>query len=230
MDLLLLSNSVRPGEDYLAYAINPIGEIVGARRKAVFVPYAGVTNAWDAYAAKVRHALSSLPIDVISVHETRDPVAAVREAECVIVGGGNTFHLLKLCREAGLLDVIREVVRAGVPYIGWSAGANLACPSISTTNDMPVVDPGGFGALGLIDFQINPHYNNGRLPGHMGETRDQRIAEFLVLNPTMPVLGLPEGDWLRVQGNTVALAGALPVRLFKDGQVEDIDAPASLVI
>jgi dipeptidase E len=121
---------------------------------------------------------------------------------------------LKEVRTRGLLEAISRRVSAGIPYVGWSAGANLACPTIKTTNDMPIVDPGGLDALGLVPFQINPHYTNAHPPGHQGETRDQRLAEFAQVNPDLPVVGLPEGDWLRVSGGTLELHGPHPAVLF----------------
>lgn len=136
------------------------------------------------------------------------------KTDLILVGGGNTFQLLKECRERGLLKAIRRRVRAGARYLGWSAGANLACPTIRSTNDMPIVDPGGLDALGLLPFQINAHYLSVALPGHHGETRDQRLAEFARVNPRLPVLGLPEGDWLRVCGRSVTLGGPHPAVWF----------------
>lgn len=218
MNLLLLSNSRSADGGYLTHAGAAITEIAAGRTRAVFVPYAGVTISWDDYTAKVAETFAPLGIAIQSVHTTADPVALVRQADIVVVGGGNTFNLLKCCREAGLLPAIAERVRAGAPYIGWSAGANLAGPSICTTNDMPIVDPGGFAALGLVPFQINPHYTNALPAGHQGETRDQRIAEYLVANPAQRVLGLPEGDWLRVVDSEFVLHGSIPAMVFDAGQ------------
>ena len=218
MNLLLLSNSRSPDGGYLTHAGPAIAEIAAGRTRAVFVPYAGVTLSWDDYTAKVTDAFAPLGIAIDSVHQTADPVALIQQADMVVVGGGNTFNLLKCCREAGLLPAIAQRVRAGAPYIGWSAGANLAGPSICTTNDMPIVDPGGFTALGLVSFQINPHYTNALPAGHQGETRDQRIAEYLVANPGQRVLGLPEGDWLRVIDSEFVLHGAVPAMVFDAGQ------------
>lgn len=200
MELLLLSNSRTPG-GYLADYLPAIAQFAGERRKAVFVPYAAVSFSWDEYAARVRAALKDLSIEVLR-HEGQ-----LEEAELVIVGGGNTFQLLRECRVRGLLGPIAARVRSGARYLGWSAGANLACPTIKTTNDMPVVDPGGLDALGLARFQVNPHYSNAHPPGHQGETRDERLAEFALCNPQLPVIGLPEGDWLRVSGTAVELCG-----------------------
>ncbi|MCY0389462.1 dipeptidase PepE [Robbsia sp. Bb-Pol-6] len=220
MNLLLLSNSRGPDGRYLAHALTAIATLAGPRRRALFLPFAGVTMSWLSYTETVAEALAPLGIDVRSLDDAGDidaQHAALHDAELIVVGGGNTFQLLKICRERGLLDVIAHAVRGGTPYLGWSAGANLACPTISTTNDMPIVDPRGLTALGLIDFQINPHYTNALPAGHRGETRDQRIAEFLVANPDRTVLGLPEGDGLQVTNDTVRLCGPFPARHFVAG-------------
>lgn len=134
-----------------------------------------------------------------------------------MVGGGNTFALLRQCRDRGLLDQIRSRVRDGMPYVGWSAGSNMACPTIRTTNDMPIVETGGFDALHLIDYQVNPHFTNELPAGHQGETREQRLAEYLVANPSMRVLGLPEGDWVRVDQGVHHLVGPKPAFWFQAG-------------
>jgi len=231
MNLLLLSNSLGPDGGYLTHACAAITEIAVGRKTAVFVPYAGVTIGWDDYTQRVVGVFAPMGIDVTSVHRAADPQALVRQAEIIVVGGGNTFNLLKCCREAGLLPLIAAQVRAGAAYIGWSAGANLAGPTIRTTNDMPVVDPGGFDALGLVPFQINPHYTNALPVGHQGETRDQRLAEFLLMNPTARVVGLPEGDWLCVSDEGVQLYGPFAAKIFTAGQpIASVDAPARLAI
>jgi dipeptidase E len=209
MNLLLLSNSTTDA-GYLTWALPAIRDWAGGRKRAVFVPYAGVVRSWDDYAALVQSALADTGIEVTPVHRAADPAQAVRDAELVLVGGGNTFHLLHHCRRAGLLPAIAQAVRGGMPYLGWSAGSNLACPTICTTNDMPIIDPGGFDALGLVPFQLNPHYTNALPAGLRGETRNQRIAEFTRVNPSMPVLGLPEGNWVRVEGNACTLHGPHP--------------------
>ncbi|ABM59028.1 dipeptidase PepE [Verminephrobacter eiseniae] len=215
MRLLLLSNSINPGGAYLQHALAAVEKI--NRRRAIFIPYAGVTIGWDDYLNKVRQALAPIGIHVDGVHQSDDPVAAIQGAELILGGGGNTWRLLQLVRQHGLLEAIRAKVAVGTPYIGWSAGTNLACPTIRTTNDMPIVDPKGFDALNLLPFQINPHYNNELPAGHQGETRSQRIAEFTRINPDMPVLGLPEGDWLEVDGQQTVLCGPKPALLFKEG-------------
>ncbi|MEO3740954.1 dipeptidase E [Kosakonia oryzendophytica] len=215
MDLLLLSNSVLPGSGYLEYALPLLKTQFGGRRKVVFIPFAGVTQSWDAYTDKVRLALAELDLSITGVHTVDDAPAAIAAADVVMVGGGNTFHLLKQCRERGLLDPIRQAVKNGALYVGWSAGANLACPTIRTTNDMPIIDPGGLDALNLVPLQINPHFTNALPAGHQGETREQRIRELLVVAPELNVIGLPEGGWITVQNGHAQLGGDRPALLFK---------------
>lgn len=224
MNLLLLSNSRNPGSAYLAHALDAIAETVGPARRAWFVPFAGVTVGWDAYTDNVRAALAPLGITIVSAHEG----AEVEASDAVLVGGGNTFHLLRHCRDRGLMERIRRHVMAGTPYVGWSAGSNMASPTICTTNDMPIVETGGFDALGLIDFQINPHFTNELPAGHQGETREQRLAEFLVANPAMHVLGMPEGDWVRVRGGEVRLQGPKPAVWFRAGHAPTLLEPGVL--
>ena len=214
MRALLLSNSTSPGHPYLALARDWIAEAVGDARRVAFVPYAAVTFSYDEYVRRVREGLDGLGLEIEGVHTADDPVRAVAEAEAVFVGGGNTFHLLREMHRLGLVAAIRETVGAGAPYVGWSAGANVAAPTIRTTNDMPIVEPPSFDALGLIGFQINPHYTDAHPPGHQGETRAQRLAEFVAANPAVPVVGLPEGTALRFVGADVSLLGAERAVLF----------------
>lgn len=213
MNLLLLSNSRNTGGNYLAHALDAFAHLIGAGRRAWFVPFAAVTVDWDDYTRMVQAALQPLGVTVTGAHHGAPP----DDHDVLLVGGGNTFHLLRECRRRGLLAPIRALTRAGVPYAGWSAGSNLACPTIRTTNDMPIVDPGGFDALGLLSFQINPHFTNALPAGHQGETREQRLAEFVRANPDVDVLGLPEGDWLGVQGAEVTLYGPHPAVWIHDG-------------
>ena len=204
MELLLLSSS-RTAAGYLTDYLPAIGDFARGARRALFIPFAAVSLPWDEYREKVRSALAPLGIALDADH--------VGDAEMIIVGGGNTFHLLRECRNRGLLEGIRS--KKNLRYLGWSAGANLACPTIKTTNDMPIVDPGGLDALALVPFQINAHYLNVALPGHHGETRDERLGEFARLNPRLPVIGLPEGDWLRVAGSSAELGGPHPGMWFE---------------
>jgi dipeptidase E len=223
MDLLLFSNSKTPDGAYLAHAVEPFRALAAGRRRVAFVPYAGVTISWDDYTEKLRNAFVGLDLEISPTHTAVNPAELIRRSDMILVGGGNTFQLLAECRKHGLLEAIVTRVCEGALYMGWSAGANLACPTICTTNDMPIVDPQGFGALGLVDFQINPHYTNALPAGHQGETRMQRIEELLVANPAMSVLGLPEGDWLEVSGKQVRLHGPHAATVFHNGE-----APSTL--
>ncbi len=218
MKLLLISNSTSAGQPYLAWPIEHIRKFLGCVDSVAFVPYAAVTFSYDEYEAKVQAAFESLGIEVRSVHREADPAAAIRGAEAVVVGGGNTFALLKKMHEQGLVEAVRIAVsELGVPYVGWSAGSNVACPTIRTTNDMPIVEPSSFAAAGLVPFQINPHYLDAHPDGHAGETREQRIEEFIAANPGVYVAGLREGCLLLVDGDKCSLIGQRPMRIFHHG-------------
>jgi dipeptidase E len=219
--LLLLSNSRAADGSYLLWARAEIKEFLGGQIKGVlFVPYAAVpatAATFDAYAGRVRAAFAEMGYAVDSVHDGADPVLAVRRARALVVGGGNTFHLLTQLYAAGLVDVIAAQARGGIPYIGWSAGSVVACPTISTTNDMPIIEPPTLRALGLVRFQINAHFTDAHPPGHQGETRAERIAEFLSVQPAMTVVGLREGSLLRVAGGDARIVGT-GARLFRAAQ------------
>ena len=147
-----------------------------------------------------------------------DPIAAVKDAECIIVGGGNTFRLVQQMHETGIMDAIREKALAGTPFIGWSAGSNVACPTLCTTNDMPIIQPSSFATLNLVPFQINPHYLDANPEGHGGETREQRINEFQALNTEVVVVGLREATALYLDDTNLQLLGERPMRLFIAGK------------
>jgi dipeptidase E len=228
MELLLLSNSTSD-RGYLVDWLDLLADFLRGCREAVFVPYAGVGGTWDGYESRVVQALAPLALGVSSVHRSARPADALRRADCVLVGGGNTFNLLHHCRREGLLPVIAQRVGDGaLRYAGWSAGANLACPTIRTTNDMPVVDPGGFDALGLVPFQINPHFTDAVPAGHHGETRSQRLAEFTTLNPDVPVLALPEGCHVRVSSTRWTLGGPCPALWLRHGAQPQAAEPGPL--
>jgi len=227
--LLLLSNSTNFGEPFLQYPIGTIQHFLGAAREVLFVPYAGVRVSFSDYLIRVRERFHEIGIAVKSVHETDNPAAAVETASAIVIGGGNTFCLLDRLYKQGLVGLIRKRVLEGVPYVGWSAGSNVASPTIKTTNDMPIVEPRSLRAFDLVPFQINPHYTDATLPNHGGETRAERIAEFLVVNPTVSVVGLREGTMLRVEGETIELLGEKPARVFQAGQeVRDV-APGNFL-
>jgi dipeptidase E len=215
--LLLLSNSTNRGERYLAHARPHLLRFLGGAGRLLFVPYAAVRMSHDAYAEAVEDALAADGHTVVRLHREPDPRGAIASADAIVVGGGNTFRLLQLLQQHALLDPIRARVAAGAPYVGWSAGSNVACPTIRTTNDMPIVAPAGLDSLGLVRFQINPHYTDARIPRHGGESRGERLAEFCALSPEVPVIGLREGSALEVRGGAVTLIGRRRARLFHGG-------------
>ena len=218
MRLLLISNSTNPGEQYLDYPKQNIREFLGNKPvKALFIPYAAVTFSYDSYEKKVNERFREIGHEVISIHNFADPVAAVREAKAIVVGGGNTWKLLKNISDNNLIEPVREKVFSGTPYIGWSAGSNMACPTIKTTNDMAIVEPSSFTAFNLIPFQINPHYLDANPEGHAGETREQRIEEFIEANQNVIVAGLREGTMLIREGNKLTLTGKRNMRIFRQG-------------
>ena len=217
MKLLLISNSTNAGEAYLKYPIAQIGAHLQGVSEVVFIPYAAVTFSYDEYERKVQERFNEIGIKVTSVHRALNKRNFVRHAQAIVIGGGNTFALLKKMQEEDLLDMIFRRVKAGVPYIGWSAGSNVTCPTICTTNDMPIVQPKSFRAIGLVPFQINPHYLDANPEGHAGETREQRINEYVEANRSRYVVGLREGCMLRIDDNGIELIGSRPMRIFKKG-------------
>jgi dipeptidase E len=214
--LLLISNSTLHGGGYLDHCAAEIADFLGPGvGRVLFVPYA--LRDRDRYAATARARFAAMGFALDSLHEAADPRAAAAAAEAFFVGGGNTFRLLDTLYGLGLLAPIRARAEAGAPYLGASAGSNLACPTIRTTNDMPIVQPPSFDALGLVPFQINPHYlDPDPASTHQGETREQRIAEYLEENDRV-VVGLREGTMLRVEGGGVTLEGVKGARVFRRG-------------
>ena len=211
--LLLISNSTSYGSGYLDHCIDAIERFLAGVDRLVFIPYA--LAVWDGYTTKARDRLSQIGIEVMGVHETGDHRAAVTGADALFIGGGNTFRLLDQMYAYELLEPIRERVADGMPYMGASAGTNVACPTIRTTNDMPIVEPPSFNALELVDFQINPHYlDTPSDPTHQGETREQRLLEYLEEN-TRPVVAIRESSYLRMRGTAVELDGPHHARLFR---------------
>lgn len=219
MRLLLISNSTNAGEAYLDYPKHNIHNFLGAKCvKCLFIPYAGVTVTWDDYEKKVKNRFNEVGHDIVSIHHFDNPVKAVEEADCIVIGGGNTWKLLHDMHANKLIEPIRKKVLAGTPYIGWSAGSNVTCPTLMTTNDMPIIDPLGFDALNLIPFQINPHYLDKKVEGHGGESREDRILEFIEVNRDIYVAGLREGCMFVVEGDNMKIIGQRNLRLFKYGE------------
>ena len=225
--LLLISNSTLYGSGYLDHAEAEIRHFLEGVREVLFVPYALYDR--DAYRDLARSRFAAMGCALRSVHEAADPRRAVEDAEVVFIGGGNTFRLLKALYDFDLLAPIRTRVADGMPYIGSSAGSNVACPTIKTTKDMPIVQPPSFAALNLVPFQISPHYLDPD-PGstHMGETQEERIMQFLEENDT-PVVGLREGAILRVENGATTLKGVSGARIFRKGFAPVETAPGALL-
>ncbi len=223
--LLLMSNSTNHGRGYLDHVADELVDRLGGAKNILFVPFALRDRA--GYAAKFRNRLAPLGIEVEELLADATGPRQVENAEVVFVGGGNTFRLLRTLLDFELIEPLVERVLAGMPYLGASAGVNVACPTIRTTNDMPIVEPRTLDALGLVPFQINPHYLDPD-PGstHMGETREERLAEFHEENAT-PVVGLREGGWIRIDGDRGALGGSRGARIFRRGQEPEERAPGA---
>lgn len=236
MNLLLISNSTNFGETYLAWPMTQLESFceknnLKADSKIVFVPFAGVfingnpyPQSYDAYTARVKKVFEDKLglCNFTSVHEVKDMIQLVNDADCIVVGGGNTFHLVAELHRYGLMEAISKVAKEGKPYIGWSAGSNIACPTLCTTNDMPIVQPASFNTLNLIPFQINPHYLDphpeiDKMIKHGGETRQDRINEYLAVNQNMKVVGLREASAIWVIGDKYLLKGGKKMMVFKYG-------------
>jgi len=216
-NLLLVSTSTTFGTDYLEHCAPQILDLFHGSdvEHVLFIPYALFDR--DGYADKAHSAFLDMGLGLESIHHSPDPVAAIHEAKGMFIGGGNTFRLLKTLHDLDLIEPIRNRVAKGMPYLGTSAGSNVACPTIMTTNDMPIVYPPTFAALNLVPFQINAHYRDPDPDTtHMGETRDTRIREFHEEN-SAPVVALREGAMLTVNGDSVTLIGESGGQLFRPG-------------
>ena len=213
--ILLISNSTLFGSGYLDHAADEIQSFLRDVKRVLFVPYA--LHDRDDYAATAVERFQRMGYELTSVHTSTDPAKAVNETDAIFIGGGNTFRLLKALYDFDLIAPISRRVEEGMPYIGSSAGSNVAAPTIKTTNDMPIVEPPSFAALGLVSFQINPHFldpdPNSR---HMGETRETRLIQFLEENET-PVAGLREGAMIRIENGVMTLKGSTGARIFRKG-------------
>ena len=223
--LLLISNSTLHGSGYLDHAEKELRDFVGDSSRVIFVPFA--VHDWKAYASKAQERFRDMGLVLTSIHDISNKRRAIADAEVIFVGGGNTFRLLKGLYDHDLLDLVRQRVTRGTPYIGSSAGAIVAGPSLKTTKDMPVVQPPSFESLALVAFQISPHYlDPDPSSTHMGETQEERITQFLEENEA-PVVGLREGSILRVQGGSVILKGPNSARIFRLGEKPVEVAPGS---
>ena len=219
MKLLLLSNSTMAGKPFLEWPKEYLIEFIGDEPKNIlFIPYAGVNVYWDGYTKKVSDYFSQLGHKTISIYNQENFGEAIHNSDIIMVGGGNTFHLVYHLQRNGLIPLIRQAVLDGKPFIGWSAGANVACPALSTTNDMPIIQPESFDTFNLVPFQINPHYLDANPDGHGGETREDRINEFLEINRDKVVLGLREGTGLWIEDSNIKLIGDKTARFFQFGK------------
>ena len=236
MKLLLISNSTNFGEPYLAWCQTQIEFFcekngISADSNILFFPFAGVNiggkpypESYNAYEERVKNVFLKWGYkNVYSIHQSENKADAIEKADCLMVGGGNTFHLYAEVHKFDLVEKIREKVAKGTPYIGWSAGSNLACPTLCTTNDMPIIQPASFNGLNLVPFQINPHYLDptpeiDKMIKHGGETRQDRLNEYLAVNQKMTVVGLREASALVVDGNKMTLRGGKKIVVMQYGK------------
>lgn len=217
--LLLLSNSTNPGEPYLSWPESHIKDFLGRSvNKVLFIPFAGVTISYDDYFAVVGGQFVAFGYQLDSIHLLEINHEIINNYDALAIGGGNTFQLAGLLQKKGLIEPIRKAIENGMPYIGWSAGSNITCPTIMTTNDMPIVEPMSFNGLNLIPFQINPHYTEATIPNHGGESRDMRIREFITINKNIHVVGTPEGSLLRQEGDQLFFVGKGSCKIFIHGK------------
>lgn len=217
MKVLAFSSSRVGGGGFLEKAMPVIVDFIGNKQlKIAFVPFASVHKDYEEYGNMVKQVFASLPYTINTVLPSNAKTVS-ENADVIMIGGGNTFKLLHDIYDLDLFELINNKIKKGSPYIGWSAGANITGRGISTTNDMPIIQPRSFTSFGFFPFQINPHYVNLIVEGHHGETRDQRIEEFLTLNPGIPVIGLPEGTSLRLKDDTLNFIGEKEGVLFENG-------------
>lgn len=221
-NIIIASTSTLHGGDYLDYLLPELKIHFENCKTILFIPFArpsGITH--EDYTARVALAFAKIGKEVKGIHEFDDYSNAVINAEGIFTGGGNTFLLVTQLYKNNIMSVLAEGVKKGIPYLGTSAGSNICGLSMQTTNDMPIVYPPSFKTLGLVPFNLNPHYLDADLQSkHMGETRETRIQEFHSFN-TIPVLGLREGSWLEVKGDKIILKGNLAARLFRQNQIPE---------
>lgn len=214
--ILLISNSIVYGRNYLDHVEDEIRNFLGTNQSVLFFPFALFDR--DGYAAKAKTRFTAMGYALESAQAVRTSHKAIEKSAAIFIGGGNTFRLLKALQDLELLEPIRRKVKSGAPYIGSSAGSNVAGPTIKTTKDMPIVQPRSFDSLALVPFQISPHYQDPNPNStHMGETQEERILQFLEENET-PVVGIREGAWLRIENGAVTLKGETGARIFRRGE------------
>lgn len=229
MNLLLLSNSTNYGEPYMKWCSSIISNFVNDNSSVVFIPYATVGFSYNDYTDKVNQALSSYNIKVHNLDDFDDKIQALQDATAIFVGGGNTFHLLKSLQKLNLINTIQKLVYNGLTYVGWSAGSNIASPTICTTNDMPIVEPESFDSLGLVPFQINPHFTEESIPNHGGESRLQRLSEYLAANPKQKVFALPESSYLIQKNRQWNYFGKTNGKLITSKGIDNIEDQSSVI-
>src|SRR5215468_5238867 len=226
--ILLISNSTVYGCDYLDHVEQQIKSFLGTARRVLFFPFALFDR--DTYAVKAKARFAVMGYSVETAHALSDPHHAIEQTDAIFIGGGNTFRLLKALQDLDLLDPIRQKVKSGAPYIGSSAGANVAGPTIKTTKDMPIVQPRSLDSLGLVPFQISPHFQDPDPDSrHMGETQEERILQFLEENE-IPVVGIREGAWLVCENGAVTLRGETGARIFRRGEVSVEAKPGDNIV
>jgi dipeptidase E len=218
-NVVLASTSTLHGQTYLEYLLPVINELFNGIEEVIFIPYArpgGISH--DEYTSRVVSAFATLGLKVRGLHTFENPGEAVQKGQAFFTGGGNTFLLVQQLHALHIMDALKAAVESGKPYLGSSAGSNIGGVNMQTTNDMPIVYPASFQTMGLIPFNLNPHYIDP-IPGvlHMGESRETRIREFQVQQP-LPVVGLREGSWIRVKGTTVTLEGSESAKIFEAGK------------
>ncbi|MGB1308440.1 MAG: dipeptidase PepE [Oceanihabitans sp.] len=227
-NIIIASTSTMYGSEYLEYILEELAAFFKNAKQILFIPYArpsGISH--DAYTNKVSTAFAKINKTVIGIHSFKNPIAAIKNAEAIFVGGGNTFVLVNQLYKHKLFTVLQEVVKNGTPYLGTSAGSNICGLTMHTTNDMPIAYPPSFKTLGFVPFNINPHYIDPNVNStHKGETRETRIKEFHTYH-SQPVVGLREGSWLVVNNKSIVLKGKLPARIFEHNQVPFEIAPYS---
>ena len=218
-NLIVASTSTIHGGTYLSYLLDEISELFKDTEKILFIPYAQPSGiSYDEYTQVAAKAFSKINKKIVGIHTFDDPIEAIKNAKGVFVGGGNSFVLVSQLYKSDVMQTLREAIFNGLPYLGTSAGSNICGTSMQTSNDMPIVYPPSFKTLGVIPFNINPHYlDPDPSSKHMGETRETRILEFHSQN-TIPVAGIREGSWIRVQGEVMTLHGKHTARIFEQGK------------
>jgi dipeptidase E len=231
MKLLLLSNSTNFGESYMEWCKEKVASFVeSASGNIVFIPYAAASFSTSEYTNSVNAAMGDFNIEVNNIESFENPIEAIQNASAIFVGGGNTFHLVKQLQDNKLIEAIQAKVKGGTPYVGWSAGSNIASPTICTTNDMPITQPQSFNSLNLIGIQINPHYTEATIPNHGGESRLQRLSEYIAVNPQSKVVCLPEASYLEQNGDQLKYFGRSNAKIIGRGTDQDIESSSVISV